>query len=387
MAVAAQSVALGKLAYDISGRKDVLGFIGLLEFLPAAALALVSGHLADRYDRRKIGALAGAAELACAVALAVYASSERRALAPIYIIAFTFGVARSFAAPAVRSLTPATLPAADLHRSVPLSSLSWQFASIAGPLLGGFAYAAAAWLPFAFAAGLFGLMMILLLTMQPHPVERSGTTAGWKSVLEGFSLIRRSPMLLGAISLDLFAVLFGGAVALLPVYAKEVLHVDAKGLGLLRAAPGVGAAIMGLWLAHRPITRRIGSTLFAAVAAFGVFTIVFAVSKTMWLSLVALALLAAADMVSVFIRGALVPLVTPLHVRGRVMAVEAVFIGGSNELGAFESGVAAQALGTAPSVVFGGLVTLAVAGGWALLFPALRRVDRFPSGPTEGPDR
>jgi MFS family permease len=380
-ATAAQSVALGALAYDITGRKDVLGYIGLLEFLPAAFLALASGHLADRFDRRRIGAIGAVAELLCAVALALYAASRARSLTPIYLIAFIFGVSRSFAAPAVRSLMPSTVTSEELPRAVPLASLSWQIASIAGPLLGGFTFAIAIWAPFAVAAFLFGITMVLLLSMQPYPVDRTGTKVGWTSVLEGFTLIRRSPILLGAISLDLFAVLFGGAVALLPVYAKEILHVGKGGLGVLRAAPGVGAAITGLALAHRPVVRRVGSTLFAVVAAFGVFTILFAVSRTMWLSLVALALLAAADSVSVFIRGSLVPLVTPVHLRGRVTAVEAVFIGGSNELGAFESGVAAQALGTAPSVVFGGIATLVVAGAWALLFPALRKIDRFPVGP------
>ena len=396
---------LGKQIYDLTGRELDLGLLGLAEFAPAALLVLVAGAVADRRDRRRVAAGALLGEAAAALTLAWYTTTEPTAILPIFAIVLGFGVSRAFAAPASRSL-PADLVAPDrLPWLVARWSGTWQLALVAGPVLGGFLFVVDPALPYAAAGVLLlvaaGAVAVVRLPSRPHrplPADElalveaavepvvghagaaEGDPTGVQHAMEGLRFIRREPVLLGAISLDLFAVLFGGAVALLPAIAEDRLGVGAVGLGWLRAATGLGAAIMTALLAVRPLQRRVGRTLLSAVAVFGVATIVLGVTRTYLVAFIALLVLSAADAVSVFVRATLVPLVTPAEKRGRVLAVENVFIGASNELGAFESGVAGQLLGPAGAVVLGGVGTLAVATGWWALFPALRDVDRFPEG-------
>lgn len=391
-AALAQATVLGKQVYDMTGREIDLGLLGLAEFAPAALLVLVTGSVADRFDRRRVAAIATGGEAAVALALAWYASTDPTAVGPIFAMAFAFGVARAFAAPAARSLPADTVSAVRLPWLIARFSGSWQAALIVGPVLGGFLYAADVRLPYLATAALLTVSGAAVLSIPRSgvrtrtPVPRSeNRRAGLREAVEGLRFIRHRPVLLGAISLDLFAVLFGGAVALLPAIATDRLGVDAVGLGWLRAAGGLGAGTVTAILAFRPLRRRVGRTLFVAVAAFGLATIALGLTRNFAVAFVALALLSGADSVSVFIRATLVPLVTPEDKRGRVLAVENVFIGASNELGAFESGVAGQLLGPAGAVVLGGVATLVVAAGWCIFFPDLRDVDAFPTGdPIEG---
>jgi MFS family permease len=398
--------ALGKQVYDLTHRELDLGLIGLAEFLPAALLVLVTGAVADRHDRRRVASIAIVGEATAALLLAWYATTEPTAVLPIFAMVVMFGVARAFVAPAIRAM-PADLVGADgLPWLVARFSVTWQAAIIAGPVIGGLLYVVEPALSYV-------AMTVLLLTgaaavrlipatgqrragdAVAHVVDDAAVDAavepivghggaappepeGLEHAFEGLRIIRRQPILLGAISLDLFAVLFGGAVALLPAIAEDRLGVDAAGLGLLRAAGGIGAAAVTLVLTRRPVQRHVGVTLLCAVAAFGVFTIVLGTTRSFTVAFVAMAALSGADAISVFIRATLVPLATPETARGRVLAVENVFIGASNELGAFESGVVAQLLGTSVAIVLGGAGTLAIAGLWWFAFPALRRIDRFP---------
>ncbi len=386
-AALAQATVLGKQVYDLTGREIDLGLLGLAEFAPAALLVLVTGSVADRFDRRRVAALATGGEAAVALALAWYASTDPTAVGPIFAMAFAFGVARAFAAPAARSLPADTVSAIRLPWLIARFSGSWQAALIVGPVLGGFLYAADVRLPYLATAVLLtvsgGAVLLIprsgVRTRTPLPASEN-PKAGLREAVEGLRFIRHRPVLLGAISLDLFAVLFGGAVALLPAIATDRLGVDAVGLGWLRAAGGLGAGTVTAVLAFRPLRRRVGRTLFTAVAAFGLATIALGLTRNFAVAFVALALLSGADSVSVFIRATLVPLVTPEDKRGRVLAVENVFIGASNELGAFESGVAGQLLGPAGAIVLGGVATLVVAAGWCVFFPDLRDVDAFPTG-------
>ena len=421
-AALAQATVLGKQVYDLTGRALDLGLLGLAEFAPAALFVLVTGSVADRLDRRRVAAVGLAGEAVAALALAAYAGTDPTAVGPIFALAFVFGTARAFAAPAARSLPADTVAPERLPWLVARFSGSWQVALIVGPVLGGFLYTVDVRLPYVAAAALLAVSALAILLVRPRgragararrveisggvgsaseqpPRERSGIIAErtegtpeaaeprptLRDAAEGLRFIRHHPLLLGAISLDLFAVLFGGAVALLPAIATERLGVDAVGLGWLRAAGGMGAGIVTLLLAIRPVRRRVGRVLLVAVATFGVATIVLGVTRNYAVAFAALAILSGADSISVFIRATLVPLVTPADKRGRVMSVENVFIGASNELGAFESGVAGQLLGPAGAVVLGGMATLAIAGGWWFVFPALRRVDEFPTGPSVEP--
>ena len=395
---------LGKQVYDLTGRELDLGLLGLAEFAPAALLVLLAGAVADRRDRRRVAAVAVVGEAAAALALAWYTTTDPTSVVPIFLIVIAFGVSRAFAAPASRSLPADLVPADRLPWLVARWSGAWQLALVAGPVLGGFLFVVDPALPYAASAGLLLLAAAALLVVrlpsgppQPAPVEElalveaavepvvghagaadAAAGRGMHHAMEGLRFIRREPVLLGAISLDLFAVLFGGAVALLPAIAEDRLGVGAVGLGWLRAATGLGAAVMTALLAMRPLRRRVGRTLLVAVAIFGVATIVLGATRTYAVAFIALLVLSGADAVSVFVRATLVPLVTPAEKRGRVLAVENVFIGASNELGAFESGVAGQLLGPAGAVVLGGVGTLAVAAGWWALFPDLRDVDRVP---------
>jgi MFS family permease len=399
----AQATVLGKQVYDLTGRELDLGLLGLAEFAPAALLVLVTGSVADRFDRRRVAALGLMGEAAIAFALAWYAGTQPTAVGPIFAMAFAFGVARAFAAPASRSLPADTVAPERLPWLVARFSGAWQAALVVGPVLGGFLYTADIRLPYVAAGGLLLLAAVAIslvrkpvrhhapLDVEAGPLEEAAVEpvighaasaeppkAGFRDAIEGLSFIRHRPVLLGAISLDLFAVLFGGAVALLPAIATDRLGVDAVGLGWLRAAGGIGAAGVTALLAFRPVKRRVGRTLLVAVATFGVATIALGLTTTFAVAFVAMAVLSGADSISVFVRATLVPLVTPADKRGRVLAVENVFIGASNELGAFESGVAGQLLGPAGAIVLGGIGTLAIAGGWWFLFPGLRDVDRFP---------
>ena len=392
--------ALGKQVYDLSERELLLGFLGLAEFAPALVLVLLTGAVADRFDRRRVVAIASVAEAATSVGLAAYTATDPTAVGPIFVLVVGYGICRAFVAPAGRSL-PADIAGDRLPWLQPRYSASWMAALIVGPVLGGTLYAIDPVLPYVAMAGLLVLAAGATLGIQPPDsaaravvdVPAAGDLAaaegaeevalppktGWRDAAEGLRFIRREPVLLGAMSLDLFAVLFGGAVALLPAIAEERLGVGAVGLGWLRAAAGIGGAAMTAVLAVRPLQRHVGRTLLAVVALFGVGSIVLGATRSYAVAFTALVVLSAADAVSVFIRSTLVPLVTPADRRGRVLAVENVFIGASNQGGDFESGVAGELLGAGGAVVLGGVGTLVVAGTWWFLFPALRDVDGFPS--------
>jgi predicted MFS family arabinose efflux permease len=373
--------ALGKQVYDLTGRELDLGLLGLAEFAPAALLVLVTGAVADRFDRRRVVFVAALGEAAAALTLAWYAATDPTSAVPIFAIVLAFGAARAFVAPSSRAL-PSTMVAPErLPWLVARHSGTWQLAIIVGPVLGGVLYAIEPSYAYLGMAGLLIIAAIAILGVDVMPHAEPAAEVGeqhLQDAMEGLRFIRRNPLLLGAIALDLFAVLFGGAIALLPAIADEQLGVGAVGLGWLRAAGGIGAAIVTLGLALRPITRRIGRTLLLAVAMFGAWTIVLGVTRSYAVAFIAMAVLSGADSISVFIRATLVPLATPEHMRGRVLAVENVFIGASNELGAFESGVAGQALGAPGAIVLGGTATLVVAAVWWTRFPVLRDMDRFP---------
>lgn len=370
-------VAIGWQVYEIDRDPLDLGLVGLAMFLPLPLLALPAGHLADRYPRRTVLAVAIALDAAVAVGLLAVTRSGADRTWPFFALAFATGVASALGAPAGRALTPSLVPQEILVRAFAQRSIAFQLSVIGGPALGGLLFAVHPELVYAASAGFSVVALVAILAMRSG---RDGAGAGAPSLgslLGGVRLVRRTPVLLGAISLDLFAVLFGGAVALLPVFAKDVLDVGPAGLGVLRAAPAVGALAAALVLSRRPLRRRAGRTLLTVVAAYGLTMIVFGLSETMWLSLLALAAGGSVDMVSVVLRQTILPLVTPDELRGRVTAVEMVFISASNELGAFESGVAAALLGAVPAVVLGGVLTVGVALAWTRLFPTLARVDRL----------
>jgi MFS family permease len=370
--------ALFKLAYDLTGDELAIGIIGLAQFIPALALVLVSGMVADRFDRRHVAALALAAHVACAVALVAFAASDPTDVPPLYLIAFGLGIADAMLHPAVRSMPPLVSPPGMLPRVIALNAASFTGASIVGPASAGLLYSIDPAVAFAAAAALTAVAVLPMLRIEYLRMparDRERPTV--HKALEGLRFVRRTPIVLAAISLDLFAVLFGGAVALIPSVAEERLGVGDVAYGWLRAAPGIGAALMAVVLAVWPMRRRIGPTLLVVVALFGAATIVFGVTRSYAVAFAALVVLSGADMVSMFIRGSLVPLVTPDAQLGRVVAVEGVFIGASNELGAFESGVTASIFGLTFAIAGGGAATLVIAGAWAVLFPSLRRVDTF----------
>ncbi len=377
-ATAIQATALGKLVFDATRRELDLGLLGLAEFAPSFLLVLVTGVVADRLDRRLVCVVALAGEVAVSIGLAVSASTDPSGIAAILALAVGFGVARAFHAPSERALKPLVCAPEDLPRVVALHSMTWQVGAITGPVVAGFLYVWSPFAPFVAAAVLCFAAMVTMWVLRPvsavAPVTERPTM---RHAVEGLVVIRRSPVLLGAISLDLFAVLFGGAVALLPAIAEKRLDVGAVGLGFLRAGIGVGAAVTAVALAARPLHRHVGRRLFVAVSVFGVATIALGATRSYVVAFIALAVLSAADMVSVFVRATIVPLAAPRAALGRVHAVEQVFIGASNELGAFESGVAAAWLGAGAAVVLGGVATLTVVVVWLAVFPALRTIDRF----------
>ena len=381
-----QAATLGKHIYDITGREIDIGCLGLAEFLPVALLVFVTGTLADRYNRRRVAVTAMIGELICALALVFYARTNPTSVAPMFAIAVAFGASRAFVSPAMRSIGPMIAPEHGLPQMVAMYSAVWTGAMIVGPAMSGFLYAAAPWIAYATSAGLIALGIVLIsrikLKIISAPTVKTERPT-LHSAMEGLRFIFRTPILLAAISLDLFAVLFGGAIALLPVIAKDQLMVGDVAYGWLRASVGIGAASTAAFLAFRPIRRRVGKSMLIAVGVFGVGTIVLGLTSNYWVAFFAVMFLSAGDMISVFVRGAIVPLVTPDDKRGRVSAVENVFIGATNELGAFESGVVSQLVGVKSTVVGGGLATLGIVGIFWYKFKQLRNIDTFDELSTE----
>ena len=372
------SVAVGWHIYDITRSAMALGFVGLAQFGPMFLLTLPAGDIADRFDQRKVYALSLGVAGISGTLLAVLALLHVRTALPFYLVLMLFGAARGFTGPASQSLLPFLVPQERLPKSIAWASSAFQTAVIAGPALGGFLYALGPLAAYSACAICFFTAGIGMSTLGGRRLVRGRHHAhAIERVKEGIRFVRHRPVVLGAISLDLFAVLLGGATALLPIFARDILHVGPLGLGLLRSAPALGAALVAVSLGRRPLETKTGAKMFGAVVVFGLATIVFGTSTNVYLSFAALFVLGASDMVSVFIRSALIQFATPDPMRGRVSAVNMLFIGASNELGEFESGVTAAWFGTVPSVVIGGLGTLGVVAIWMWLFPPLRTVDRL----------
>jgi MFS family permease len=379
VAMQVQSVAIGWQIYDIERTPLALGLVGLCQFAPMFLLTLPAGELADRVDQRRLLAAAEIMQAVCSgLFLLCTLVSPHRAL-PFYIVLALFGAARGFSEPAGQSLLAFVVPPEGLAKAIAHNSSLLTVAVIAGPAVGGFLFAAGPLITYGVCLVAFVLAAALAVSLGGRKIDHSQTKFAdrWERVIEGVRFVRARPIVLGAISLDLFAVLLGGAVALLPVFARDVLHTGPMGLGLLRSAPAAGAALMAFTLGRFPIERHSGTRLFVAVAIFGLATVVFGLSQNFYLSLGALLVTGAADMISVFVRSSLINFATPDPMRGRVGAVNMLFIGASGELGEFESGMTAAWLGTIPAVVVGGLGTLAVVGIWMWLFPPLRKVDRL----------
>lgn len=379
MAVLVQSVCVGWQVYDLTQSPLALGIVGLVEFVPMFLLALPAGELADRFDPRRLIMLASLLEALSSGLLLVFVLSHQTSVWPLYAIILLYGTARGFSGPATRSLLPFLVPPERLPKSLAWGSSITQLAVIAGPALGGFAYALGPAVAYgsALLASLASAGGMPFLGGRRVATDSAALASRLARVREGIEFVRSRRVVLGAISLDLFAVLLGGAVSLLPVYARDILHVGPTGLGLLRSAPAFGAALTALFLTRRPVERKVGYTMFAAVVIFGIGTIVFGISTDFRLSLAALAVTGAADQISVYIRSALVQFATPDAMRGRVSAVSTLFISASNELGGFESGVTAALFGTVPAVILGGVGTLVVVAIWMRVFPPLRTVDRM----------
>ena len=371
------AVAIGWQIYDMTGSAFDLGMVGLVQFLPTALLVFAAGHAADRYERKRVMQICQIVQALTAVFLAWGAYSGSLTVLQIFIATGVLGTATAFESPAVAALLPLIVPQGELQRATALSSGSAQIATIAGPALGGLAYAVTPSMPYAIMV-LFWLLGAILTAAirlsQPAVIRDPATPA---DLFAGVRFVRNNPAILGTISLDLFAVLLGGATALLPIYARDILQTGPLGLGILRAAPAVGALLMTVVLARHTINSRVGLRMFQAVIVFGAATVVFALSQWMWLSVLALTILGAADIVSVVIRFSLVQLATPDEMRGRVGAVNFLFINASNQLGQFESGVTAALFGAMPAAVLGGVGTIAIALLWMKLFPTLRKVERL----------
>ncbi len=374
-----QSVAVGWQVYEITHRPLDLGLVGLAQFLPGILLFLIAGHTADRVPRQRILQTCYAGFSFCSLLLLVFAVHGIASPYPIYLALLLNGAVRAFNAPAGQAFLPLLVPQEHFPNAVAWSSSIFQTATIAGPMIGGVIYGVAGSpaLVYASAAIAYIGSLLFISRIRVPAVERSQAAPSFATVLEGLKYIRSNKLILGAISLDLFAVLLGGAVALLPVYAREILNVGATGLGILRSAPGIGAVMTAIAVAHWPLKRRAGVAMLWCVFAFGVFTMVFGISRNLALSLSMLILLGASDMVSVIIRHTMIQLGTPDEMRGRVSAVNMVFIGASNEVGQFESGITAQWFGTVPAVVLGGLGTVVIVVAWTWLFPQLRGVDKL----------
>jgi MFS family permease len=375
-------VAIGIQMWELTRNKLFLGYIGLSQFLPFVVLLLPGGQLADRFDRRLIILLAYGLELLAAAGLLLFTLHGRAEPYLLFAIAALLGVARAFWAPAGQSMIPNLVPRELLSGAISFNTLAFTIATIAGPSIGGLLIIGGVEVAYGAAFGLLVIAMLLVVGVKPVRVQ-SITEWRWREILQGFVFVWNKKTVLGAISLDLFAVLFGGVLILLPAFADEILHVGSVGVGFLRAAPGIGAAIVALWLGIKPIQRHAGSWMFGGVAVFGLCMVAFGLSTSFWLSLIVLVISGAGDMVSVFVRGMLVQLETPDAIRGRVSAVNSMFIGASNELGAFRAGVNSYAVSMVTAVVAGGCMTLAVVAAYLKLFPQLRKLDRFPD-PSQG---
>jgi MFS family permease len=371
-AVQIMSVSIAWTIYDVTGNAFLLGLVGLSLFAPALVLLLVTGLTADRFNRRAIMATCLSVEFLCAIGFLVFAGTHVHEVWPIFAILVVLGTARAFMNPAAQSLAPNLVPPEALANAITVNTTAWQSASIMGPAAGGLLYGIAPVVAFGTGAVLIVLAITCVLLIPKPAVRASGQATSLETIFGGFRYIFSNRIVLGAISLDMFAVMMGGAVALLPIYAKDILHAGPQELGLLRAAPGVGAILMGIVLARFPVRDHAGRILFLFVGLFGVFTVVFGLSTMAWLSIGALALVGAADMVSVTIRETIMQLWTPEEVRGRVNAVNSVFIGASNELGEFRAGTVAAWLGPVPAVVIGGIGSVTIAILWSLGFPQLR---------------
>ena len=378
-----QAVVVAWQVYDLTRDPLALAYVGLAQFLPMLCLLLPAGDLIDRFNRKAILASSWAVGAVCSGALWWLSGLTTAGVAGVtgvYAVLVLFGCSRAFSGPALQSLLPQVVPREQLAAAIAANSMLMRAASIGGPLLGGVLYALGGGrLTYALCFVCFALGTVLLSRVVTLQARNAAAATGtmWERFGAGIRFIRSRPIILGTISLDLFAVLLGGVVALLPIYASEVLHVGPAGLGALRSALAVGEVGAGLYLSMRPFNRKVGRTMFVAVAVFGLANLLFAVSTWFWLSFAALLVAGAADMVSVYIRGALVQFSTPDHMRGRVNAVNMLFIGSSNELGEFRAGTSAAWLGVVPAAVLGGLCTLGVVGGWTLGFKQLRTVDRF----------
>jgi MFS family permease len=377
MAFQMLAVAVGWQVYDLTGSMLALGYIGLAGFLPAVFLVLVVGHVADRFERRRIVQAGHVLEAVVALWLAVGSAQGWLTVPQIFVGVFLLGVGKAFSAPTLAALLPGLVKKEELPRAVSAGSAAMQAAIILGPAVGGFLYIAGPTAVYAAGAALFVASVVMLGLIRARPVAERSTKPEDNSVFAGLRFIRSKPVVFGAISLDLFAVLLGGATAMLPVIAKDLLQAGPEALGLLRSAPAVGALLVSFWLARHPIERRAGRVMFAGVAVFGLATVVLGLSTSFWLSLASLLVLGGADMLSVVIRSSLVQLETPDAMRGRVNAVNFLFIGASNQLGEFRSGLSAAFIGLVPSIVVGGLGALLVTGLWMWWFPQLAQRDRL----------
>jgi MFS family permease len=375
MAFQMLAVAVGWQIYELTGSAMYLGLVGLAQFMPMFLLTLVVGHVADRYDRRSIARICQAVEGLAAGVLALGSFSGWQSKWSILIIIFIVGGGRAFEGPSLQALLPGLIPIKLFPRAAAWSTSAMQTATIVGPALGGFLYVAGPAVVYATAGVLFLAASVFIALIRIERVLSKHEPVSIRSLFAGISFIRSRKEILGAISLDLFAVLLGGATALLPIYARDILVTGPWGLGLLRSAPAVGALTMSVFLARRPLRRRVGQSMFIAVAVFGTATIIFALSTVFILSLISLIVLGASDVISVVIRHSLVQIETPDEMRGRVSAVNSMFIGTSNQLGEFESGITASLFGVVPAVLIGGIGTIIIVIMWMRLFPQLARID------------
>lgn len=381
LALQVQSVALGWFVYAQTGSAFSLGLIGLAQFLPSIPLLAMAGYAADHYDRRKVVMLSQALQAAGALGLYACVHFAPTQMLPIYLMAMLIASARSFSLPATASLLPNIVSRQQFPQAVAFSSSSMQFAAMVGPAIGGFVYAAIEEQIFLALVALPAIAALLILTVKAPPAtEQTASGSAWEKAIAGFRYVRRNSLILGALSLDLFAVLLGGVTALLPIFAQDILHVGPAELGILRSGPTFGALLVGIAMTRLPVRRHAGQTMLWSVVVFGVATIGFGLSTNFLLSLAALVVIGASDMVSLVIRQTMIQMATPDAMRGRVSAVNSVFVGASNQLGSFEAGVMASLLGATAAAVVGGFGTLMVVAVIAYLFPALREADR-PHGP------
>jgi MFS family permease len=374
-----QSVAVGWQVFEITHRPLDLGYVGLVQFLPGVLLSIPAGHAADRFDRRGVLLTCYVSYAVCSLLLFLQARIGSSSVLPIFAVLLLVGVTRAFSGPASQALVPQLVPAEHFGNAVAWAASIFQASTVLGPALGGLIYGWSHGAHSVYGASVCvyvaSFSFVLMMHVRTGRMEKKDVSI--ETLLAGFKYVWREKIILGSISLDLFAVLLGGAVALLPMYAQDILHVGPRGLGVLRSMPAAGAALMAVLLAHRPLRRRSGAVMFIAVTIFGISTIIFGLSHSVAISLIALFVVGASDMISVVVRSTLVQIATPPSMRGRVSAVNLLFIGASNELGQFESGITAQWMGAVPAVVFGGIGTLVVVGLWSRFFPQLRNLDRL----------